>query len=65
MKIMTYEEYRETCYNNLSGWRKFTYRMSSAVPDWRPYYYKWVLKCILKSESLEEAKEKANTALGR
>ena len=63
--MMTYKEFRDWGYQQLSWWSKTAYRMRSFPPDWRPHYYKWVLKSILKSKSLEEAKEKANIALER
>ena len=61
--MMTYKEYMDYQYRLLSWWRKFLFRMT-CPPDWRGYYYEYTLKCILKSKDLDEAKEKAVTALG-
>lgn len=59
--MMSYKEYIDYQYKRMKPWKKLLFNMST--PDWRSHYYRYVLKCVLESKNLEEAKEKANIAL--
>lgn len=61
--MKTYREWMDWQMERMTTWGKLRYYAGNC-PDWSHYYYQYILKGILKANSLKEAKKLAIIALG-